>query len=236
MWDNPRLLNAIAGFLTAIGAVAFVAAGAHLLLRSPVFPLREVQVRGTLVHTARADVEVAMRSRITGNFFAADLGSIRGAFEQLPWVRRVEVRRAWPDRLEVTIEEHRALARWAGGGLVNVQGERFAAEGGERLPLFTGPEGSAADVARRYRRFAELAGTLGLGVERVTLNPRRAWQLALSNGLHVELGRELQGEPPEARFARFVAAWPATLGRIHRAHEYVDLRYPNGFALRLPGA
>ncbi|NBS57563.1 MAG: cell division protein FtsQ/DivIB, partial [Betaproteobacteria bacterium] len=32
---------------------------------------------------------------------------------------------------------------------------------------------------------------------------------------------------------RFVAAYPQTLGRIARRHEYVDLRYTNGFSLRV---
>jgi cell division protein FtsQ len=46
------------------------------------------------------------------------------------------------------------------------------------------------------------------------------------------LGRDADGA--ETRLARFVEAYPATLGRIARRHEYVDLRYPNGFALRVP--
>ena len=234
MWHNPRLLNAVAGALTALGVLAFVAAGVHLLLSSPFFPLREVAVRGTMAKTARADIEAAMQSRVSGNFFAADLGAIRAALEQLPWVRRVDVRRAWPDRIEVSLEEHVALAHWGDAALVNLQGERFAATSGAALPRFSGPEGSEADVTRRYRRFVEVAAPLGATVERVTLTSRRAWQLKLSNGLQVELGREQGGETPESRLARFVAAYPATLGRLARAHESVDLRYPNGFALRVP--
>ena len=36
------------------------------------------------------------------------------------------------------------------------------------------------------------------------------------------------------RLARFVAFYPQTLGHLNRRLEYVDLRYPNGFALRVP--
>jgi cell division protein FtsQ len=46
------------------------------------------------------------------------------------------------------------------------------------------------------------------------------------------LGRDADGA--EARLARFVEVYPATLGRLARRHEYVDLRYPDGFALRVP--
>ncbi len=235
MWDNPRLLNAIAGFLTALGVMAFAAAGVHLLLRSPLFPLREVAVHGALKNILREDVERAMQSRISGNFFAADLGTIRAALEQLPWVRRVEVRRAWPDRIEVALEEHIALARWGSAALVNTHGERFEAASEAVLPLFSGPEGTEREVTRRYRRFAELAAPLDAALERVTLTPRRSWQIRLASGLQIELGRDFaQAGGPETRLARFVAAHPATLARIARTHENVDLRYPNGFALRVP--
>lgn len=234
MWNNPRLLNAVAGFLVALACVAFASAGAWMLMRSSAFPVREVTVSGTLVNTAQDEIERAMQSRVGGNFFATDLGAIRMALEQLPWVRRADVRRAWPDRIAVRLEEHVALARWGTTGLVNTHGELFPAAGGEKLPLFAGPSGSQADVARRYRRFSELVSPLGATVESIALTSRRSWQLRLSSGLSIELGRELPAEAAEARLERFVAAYPSTLGRIARAHDSVDLRYPNGFALRVP--
>ena len=234
MWDNPRLLNAVAGFLTALALVALSGAALVAFARTPLFPLREVQVRGALAQTSRAEVEAAMQSRITGNFFAADLAVIREALEQLPWVRRVEVRRAWPDRIDVAIEEHVAFVHWGEAALVNPDGERFPATLDAPLPRFHGPDGAEREVTRRFREFARLVAPLGVRVERVTLSSRGAWQLRLSSGLALELGRDLGGESPEARLARFVAAYPATLGRLARAHENVDLRYPNGFALRVP--
>jgi cell division protein FtsQ len=234
MWNNPRLMNAVAGFLVAIVAVAALSACLLALLRPAAFPLREVTVSGTLANIAREEVERVLQQRVTGNFFSADLGAIRTALEQLPWVRRVHVRRAWPDRIAVRLEEHVAIARWGDTGLVNTQGEFFAAVGGDGLPQLSGPQGSTADVTQRYRRFAEVLAPLGSRLDAVALSPRRSWQVRLASGLSVEIGRELPGESPEARLSRFVAAYPATLGRIARTQELVDLRYPNGFALRLP--
>lgn len=233
MWHNTRLLNATANLLVALALLGFLFAGAQLLLRSAAFPLREVSVTGELAHTARNDVERAAKGRVSGNFFAADLAQIRAGFEQLPWVRRADVRRVWPDRIEVKLEEHLALARWGDAGLVNTFGERFAGESDEALPLFAGPAGSAGEVTRRYRAFAEILAPLSLELERVVLTPRYAWQLRLANGLALEVGRDTAESAVEARLARFVRAYPATLGKIARRHEYADLRYPNGFALRV---
>ncbi|MGQ0510876.1 MAG: cell division protein FtsQ/DivIB [Betaproteobacteria bacterium] len=244
MWDNPRLLNAAANALLALVATAFVYAGLLALARSSLFPLRDLVVGGGLQHTSKAQIE-RVTAGFGGSFFVADLPALRARLETLPWVRRVEVRRVWPDRVEVALEEHAALARWGDALLVNTFGESFAGKLQEgqaaQLPLFAGPAHTQREVARRYQRFLEILRPLGEAPERVVLSPRHAWHVRTSGGLQLELGRD-GAEPVEARLARFVAAHPATLGRLPRrvetAHTYqpwiVDLRYPNGFALRVP--
>ncbi len=245
MWDNPRLLNAAANALIGLAALIFAYAALQLLLRSQLFPLREVVVRGDLKNASREEIAGAMDG-IGGNFFAADLGTVRGRLEQVAWVRRVEARRVWPDRIDVRLEEHVAFARWMDSGLVNGFGEPFAAEldaeALARLPLLAGPPGTEGEIARRYRRFAGLLAPLGqpsepVVLERVVLTPRHAWQLRLASGLQLELGRD-GAEPVEQRLARFVDAYPESLGRLGRqpgGATHVDLRYPNGFALRVAG-
>ncbi|MDX1374976.1 MAG: cell division protein FtsQ/DivIB [Burkholderiales bacterium] len=235
MWNNPRLLNTLAAVLAAAALTALGYAGVQWLLRSALFPLHEVTLKGRLAHTARDDVERAARGRVRGNFFAVDLAEIRTALEALPWVRGVRVRRVWPDRIEVAIEEHVALAHWGEHALVNTFGERFNARSDAPLPRLDGPEGSAAEVAARYLRFGEILAPLGLKVQRVALTPRFAWRLTLDSGLQVELGRDVGDHPVELRLARFAAAYPLTLARLEQRHDYVDLRYPNGFALRVRG-
>jgi len=232
VWDNPRLLNLAAGILVG---VAVLAAGAVLLLkllRSPLLPVREVRVTNALERTSRQDIEAALRGRIAGNFFAVEPAEVRAGLQQLPWVRRVTVRRVWPDSLEVGVEEHVALARWGSDALVNTYGERFSARTDEVLPVFVAPAGHEAEATLRYGSFKALLAPLGVEPERVVLSQRLAWQLRLSNGLHVMLGRD--GDQAEARLRRFVGVYDSTLKTMQRKHEYVDLRYPNGFALRVP--
>lgn len=232
MWDNPRLLNLAAGALVGIAVFVFLVAGVVLLLGSALFPVTKLQITHALAKTTKEEIEAATRGRIGGNFFAVAPAEVRAGLEQLPWVRRVSVRRIWPDRLEVTLEEHVALARWGDDALVNTYGERFFGKTTELLPVFLGPVGSEREVAQRYARFAAVVAPLDIALERVVLTPRYAWQLRLASGLHVMLGRDAAAA--EARLRRFVDAYPQTLGRVARKHEYVDLRYPNGFALRVP--
>lgn len=224
MWDNPRLLNAAAGFLVGLVALACGLVAAHWLLRSPLFPLRAIELATPLRQASPQAVEAALKAR--GNFFAVDLAEMRASLERLPWVRRASVRRAWPDRIEVALEEHVALARWGNEGLVNIHGERFAGKGGAELPLFAGPPGTEGEIARRYARYSELVAPLGSPIERVVLSQRYAWQLTLANGMQITLGRD--ADLAERRLARFIEAY----GDQAQANHVVDLRYPNGFALR----
>jgi cell division protein FtsQ len=242
MWDNPRILNMAAGTLVGIAALALSFAGLYLLWHSAFFPLREIEITSALKHTTRAEIEEATQGHLGGNFFAVSPDEIRLGLEKLPWVRRASVRRVWPDRLEVALEEHMALARWGSDALVNTHGERFQLRADPvrlspavelaTLPLLIGVAGSEREVALRYLRFAAVVAPVAAPVERLVLTPRFAWQLRLAGGLEIMLGRD--ADLAEDRLRRFVEVYQTTLKKISRRNEYVDLRYPNGFALRVP--
>jgi cell division protein FtsQ len=231
MWDRPDILNAMANVLFA-AAFALVAFGAlHFALRLPLFPLRQVVVTGELAHIRAEELNTIAKRDLKGNFFTLDLAAARAGFERLPWARRVSVRREWPDRLLVALEEHVPLARWGNTALVDTYGEVFAAAHDGALPVFAGPEGSAREIAIQYDYFRRSLGTIGRTPAQVRISPRRAWQIRLDDGLVLELGREKL----EARLDRFVAVYERSIGALQRHIEYADLRYSNGFAVRIPG-
>jgi cell division protein FtsQ len=234
MWDNPRLLNLAADALYAAAAVLLVALVWHAALRVPQAPVRAVTLAGDLAHVDARSVHGLLAGRIAGNFFGVNLDEVRRLIAGLPWVRQVEVRREWPDRLVVRIEEHRALARWPGARLVSERGEVFEGTTDAALPLLAGPPGSEREVTRRYLAIRELVAPLGVEPAQVALTARYAWQVRLSNGLVLELGRDDSRSPVEERLARFVAAYPRVVAGLNRRLDHVDLRYPNGFAIRVP--
>ena len=212
----------------------------------PLFAIRALTVEGSdgkvLDHVRAQQVAQLCVPRLTGTFFTTDLEQARGIFETIPWVRRASVRRQWPNRLVVALEEHRALARWndeAGNRFVNVQGEAFEAPGeaklGATLPLLTGPDGSEKEVAKRYADMVALFSRIGKSPRLVAFSPRQAWTVKLSDGLAIEVGREQPQLSVSARLERFVSNYGNTLGRMGTRVDAVDLRYPNGFAARVTG-
>lgn len=194
-------------------------------------PIRSVQVTGRFQHVAPMDIErlVARAARGKG-LLTIDLGALTRALDALPWVDRASIERDWPNGLAVRVVEQVAAARWGRDGLVNRRGVLFATGVGRPpagLARLSGPEGSEAEVTQRYLQMRRRLAAAGLTVAALRLDARGAWQLQLSNGIAVRLGRSQVG----ARFDKFMSA---ALDIVeHRAGDisYVDMRYTNGFAI-----
>jgi cell division protein FtsQ len=232
MWDNARLLNGLANALYGLAAVLSLYGLLMAVIQLPIFPLREVELTGRIARTTHDQVHAIVAEQLKGNFFTLDLDAARAAFQKLPWVRRATLRRHWPDRLEVDIEEHVVLARWRDSGLINTYGEVFEAATSEILPVFIAPEGTAAEVAQRYEAFRTSLEPLGKRPVQVLVSARRAWELRLSDGEVLELGRSQM----EERLQRFVRAYGRTLAHLPNRPYRIDLRYSNGFAVGMPNA
>jgi cell division protein FtsQ len=69
----------------------------------------------------------------------------------------------------------------------------------------------------------------------VELSDRYAWTVKLSNGTTLELGREQGRELQRVRVQRLVAIWPQLASRLPNRIESIDMRYPNGLALKAQG-
>ena len=218
-----RGLTWLASGLLLYGVVSWV-------LAQPIFALRSVDVAAPVVHVTQAQVKLVTDRHVRGNFFSVDLEQLRSAFEKLPWVREARVARRWPDTLVVSFSEHVPLARWNDAALLNQQGEVFAAAFDAPLPRLRGPENSNGEVAHTYRAYQQQLTTVSRKIDELQLSPRRAWRLRLDDGTEIMLGRT----EPAARLARFIALYPKLFANPAQAPVYVDLRYADGFAVRMP--
>lgn len=234
-------MNLIADLLFFASALALGYAATLAVARLPVFPLRAVTVAGPLQEVTPTQLEYAARNAVAGNFFTVNLEAVRAAFEKLPWVRKAEVRRRWPDGLDLAIEEHVAAARWkhaegAEARLVNREGEVFAAASNAKLPLFVGPEGMAPLILARYHELQPLLDPIGRQPQSLVLSPRQAWQMKLDDGVLLDLGRDQAKSRVNERLQRFAAVYGQAAERLKARADVIDLRYPNGFAMRVARA
>lgn len=235
-WDRPVLMNLVADVLYLGGGILLIWGALLALQRLPVFPLRQLVVSAAPRHVSRAQIEQAAGTALGGNFFTINLAEAHATFAGLPWVRNVELRRRWPDTIELHIEEHEAVARWTPldgeSRLVNRQGEVFVASSDESLPNFNGPDTSASRMLSRFDEFNGRLQRIDKHLVAMQLSSRDAWRLRLNDGLIIDLGRDQQNDSLNQRLTRFVEGYAKLRQRMQFAFNSVDMRYPNGFVVR----
>ncbi len=197
------------------------------------WPLRSLRVEGALERVDAQRLRAIVLPYATQGFFAVRLADAQSAVARLPWVERAEVRKRWPDVLEVRIVEHRPFAQWGKERLLSQHGSLFPAQGiqvTKGMPLLDGPDTRVADVVALYNQSRALFATSGIDVRALVLDPRGSWSLTLSNGTQVVIG----STEARLRLARFARLLPQLLSQKQMPLTRADLRYTNGFALTWP--
>lgn len=241
---DVRLMQGMAALLVGLLGLGIAALLLNWGVRLPVFAIRSIGIEGDVAHNNVATIRANALPKLAGSFFTLNLDQAQHAFESVPWVRQAVVRREWPDRLNVRLEEFQAAALWGGSEepvarkLVSRHGEVFEANIGDveddGLPTLRGPEGSAPQVLAMWQRLVPVAAHMDARVDALSLSARGSWRAELDNGAEIELGRGSDDEVI-ARALRFVATLPQVTARYGRALEYADLRHNDGYALRLHG-
>ena len=227
-------MSALLRILAWVLAVALVALPVVAVVNGWIgaerWPLSKLRVHGEFKRVDAGQLRGALLPYAKRGFFAVDLQQAQDAIEKLPWVERAEVRKRWPDVLEVSIVEHRPFARWGEHKLLSEQGHLFPtpkALEGLKLPQLGGPDSQVMEVVALYNESRQLFAPLGLQVESLVMDRRGSWTLMLGNGTEVVIGRA----DARPRLSRFVRVLPQILGRSGEPLQRADLRYTNGFAL-----
>lgn len=241
---DVRLMNLTATLLFAVTVIMAASALLWWAARHPAFALRAITVRGDIVHASEQALRSNVAPHLEGNFFTVDLAAARSAFESVPWVRRATVSREFPNQLKVMLKEQRVAALWGepgGSQMINVLGEVFEANVGEveqdDLPRLAGPARLSAHVLDMYRALEPVFQSIDQSIDQMELTNRGSWHLRLDSGAEVELGTGSIAQVLERteRFVSTIVQVAASHGREVDAVESVDLRYPDGYALRLQG-
>ncbi len=239
---DVRIMNGIASLLLLGVALAALGSAGWWLAQRPSWALGRIVVDGEVAHQDEVIFRSHLAPQLRGSFLTLDLLEVKTLFEQVPWVRQAVVRREFPNRLRVTLDEHEAAAWWGetgSGKMVNLQGQVFAADVDEaeagQWPELAGPEGRSGQVHALYRQLQPLLRPLQQDISRLELGASGHWRLSLASGTVMELGRGDQAELL-ARVQRFSSTLPQLLSRYGaRNLQSVDLRYPNGYAVRMQG-
>ncbi|MFP5374387.1 MAG: cell division protein FtsQ/DivIB [Gammaproteobacteria bacterium] len=224
------VLRVLAWALAVALVMAPVVAVVNGWIGSERWPLRVLRVHGQFERVDEARLRETVLPYARDGFFAVDLDGARAAVAALPWVERAEVRKRWPDVLEVRVVEHMPFAHWGDDRVLSGRGLLFPAQGIEMppgLPRLEGPDARVREVVALYNEAQALFAAGGARLAAVALDRRGSWSLTLADGTEVVVGRQ----DARPRLARFARAMPRLLAERGEPLARADLRYTNGFAL-----
>jgi cell division protein FtsQ len=245
LWQSTAMLNILAGVFSGVALVLAGLAGTYWVKRHSLFNIKEIVVTGMrgeldLVHQNPAFIKQVLLRQLRGNLMTVQLDAVQNTFSQAPWIRHVNVRRVWPNRLWVVLEEHQAVATLNEDYLVNQQGEAYLAVADDAqndLPVFVGDKQDAKVMLQRFRELNQWLTPNKVTVHRLFLSERRAWTAELSNKITLEIGRDDLKPAASERVTQWAKTWTtAQQAAGALTSTRIDLRYPNGYAISRPAS
>jgi len=216
-----------------------------------VLPIEQVEVKGELTFIDEEQVRAIVSENISGGYFTLNLDDLHALLQSQAWIETVSLRRQWPAKLNVYIVEQTPVAYWNDDAYINDKGVVFRPVNIDRslqIPGFYGPEGQHQAVWRFMNELYREMALLEFEVIRLSMDERRAWQLEVRRGIDTDNDEHGDGDTQasvlkvklgrfdtDKRLQRFVEVLPALSsgkGVLDGGIELIDMRYPNGFAVK----
>lgn len=219
-----------------LSLLLLVLSGGYWLVNHPYFRIAHIDIsspnQGNLQHANQMQIFEAVRPALTGSFFTVNLQEAKRAALAQPWVKQVKIDRIAPATIKIEVSEYEVSARWVRdgweAGLISPDAEVFQAAIDTKLPEMDGDFASLPEMLQQYATFESRLKPLRLSIKRLQYTPRSSWTIMLTNGVEIRLGRD----NIHARLMRFADLWPRELAAQATYLDYVDMRYPNGAAVK----
>ena len=225
-------------FVLSIGLTVVLLSGKNVQdeVATLYLPIEHIEIEGKFENLLQTKIKQAVLDSIDGGYFTVDIDAIRIALLDLPWVEDVSIRRRWPAGLSISVTEKKAIAYWGNNQLLSDAGILFKPDHISHewpLPRIEGPDGTHKSVWYFFKESNKKLEDLSISIDRLMLDKRRAWQMRLSNDIVVKLGRENTDNRLQRLIKVYAIAVAPRMKDGKKDIEAIDLRYPNGFAMRI---
>ena len=201
-----------------------------LTIKNTSLAIKYVRTEGVFQYLSKNEIKIVLQPLVMTSFFDVDMQTIHTVVSSLPWVDTVTVKRIWPDAIDVKVHEKKPYVRWGKNSLITEQGNIFTPNNIEQfanMTLLNGPESQELKVLEIMKGIKTALADQSMSLAEFSINDRGAWQIKLSNGLEIQLGRNEQLK----KLQRFLATLAVLKQEQVEQMAVVDLRYPNGYAV-----
>ena len=190
-----------------------------------------VVINGEFNYLSERDVIDLIDENVQTGFLTLDLPELNRKIVEQDWIRSSSIRRSWPATLIVNIEEEIPVARWGEQQLLNNVGDYIAVinkDSVSHLPVIFSQAGDTKEIIKIYQLISELLGPVGVRIDEVESDNAGSWTLTVLSDIKIILGRDQLVE----KLQRLQSVWVAELSSQEKNINVIDLRYPNGLAVK----
>jgi cell division protein FtsQ len=224
--------------LKLFGAAIMASALIYVLIVSSnvwqvTWPVNRIELKGNTHYVTNRTINHFMQQQPEAGLLAIDLQELQSQVKKIDWVRKVEIRKVWPDKLIFTIDEFTPVALFgehvltSEGTLIEISEiEKFAHLA--QIVLSKEREEKRikhGEIWQEYKVIKRELANINLELSRLEVDHVDNWELSFSNSLILNLGRKNRTQ----RVKRFLDVFAKI--ENNKQLKKVDLRYHNGLAV-----
>ena len=193
------------------------------------FPIKNV-TSSELINVNKDDISKAVKYLYSKSFFDIDLNHLKNKLEKIEWVRKIDVRRSYPNEIIIDIEEHTPILIWNNKMFINKYGEKFnASKIDKSIPILISDESRINEVFAYFKLFNEKLSSrkMDFKITKIMENEIRSLAISLSSGINIQLGSKDVNNKIPLFFEIYKSLNTRDLNKI----RYIDMRYSNGFSV-----
>ena len=193
------------------------------------FPIKNV-TSSELINVNKDDISEAVKYLYSKSFFDIDLNYLKNKLEKIEWVRKINVRRSYPNEVIIDIEEHTPILIWNNKMYINEYGEKFKVSKIDKsIPILISDESRINEVFSYFELFNDKLSSrkLDFKITKIVENEIRSLTISLSSGINIQLGSKDVNNKILLFFEIYKSLNTRDLNKI----RYIDMRYSNGFSV-----
>jgi cell division protein FtsQ len=217
--------------LTVLGCIYLFFISVPILL-----PIKNISIEGSVNNIDKNELLTLLSKNNFNGMLSVDLEEIRMKVLENRWVKKVQIRKVWPDTLDFKFQEYKPVAK------VN---EMYLMESGKLIAhddnesndsqlMLLSIENIELNESNDYLGLLSMVNKMQSNLNRHKLNifefkilKNNNWHIQIEDRFLIKLGRKQQVE----RVEKLLQVYAAIENK--KQIEIIDLRYSNGMAVKL---
>lgn len=202
-----------------------------LEVKKTYFPIKHIEIISNFNNVNKNTVskrsEIYLKEK---SFFNFNIKNLKKEIEKIEWVKSVNVRRVYPDKVKIFIVEHKAIAIWNNKEYFNKSGKLFKVNQiSKNLPKLNSKNNQNVKMFNYLSSFTKHLSKNNINdkIIKIEENEIRSIKIFLYSGININLGSRNIDNRIKTFFKIYKKLKSSDLKKI----RYIDMRYSNGFSI-----